>query len=155
MVAAETGNSGLAMTIALLNAGCSVTAVDKVGMTPLHHACYVGALNVVRYLLERVAPANATGANNTTHSSGATAGFGSNLRVTNGSDNFSGSPTIYCSGSPHGPCRVVVPELLDSQVSTLRLHTLLLYHTCTFSPLVSLLQLILFILLVTSYCNLF
>lgn len=115
MVAAETGNSGLAMTVALVNAGCSVTAVDKVGMTPLHHACYVGALNVVRYLLERVAPATATGASNTAHSSGATAGFGSNLRVTNGSDNFSGSPTIYGPGSPHGACRVVVPELLDSQ----------------------------------------
>lgn len=57
MIAAEAGGTaGLGMTCALITAGCNATLTDKVGMTALHHGCYVGALNVVRYLLERVLP---------------------------------------------------------------------------------------------------
>ncbi|TPP63139.1 Ankyrin 23:unc44 [Fasciola gigantica] len=116
MIAAEAGNSGLSMTMALVKAGCSVAAVDKVGMTPLHHACYVGALNVVRYLLEGAAPTNPNSTTSTTHST-APAGFGSSLKVTGSSGNFSGSPTMYGSGltSSHGACRVIIPDLLDAQ----------------------------------------
>ncbi|OON18380.1 ankyrin repeat protein [Opisthorchis viverrini] len=61
MIAAEAGNSGLVMAMALIAAGCNVAATDKVGMTALHHACYVGSLNMVRFLLERVQPT--TGSN--------------------------------------------------------------------------------------------
>ncbi|VDP82714.1 unnamed protein product [Echinostoma caproni] len=117
MIAAEAGNSGLNMTIALVKAGCNVAAVDKVGMTPLHHACYVGALSVVRYLLERVSPVNASGTTSTTHTSTSPNGFGSSLKVTSGSANFSGSPTLYGSGitSTQTTSRVVIPDLLDAQ----------------------------------------
>ncbi|RTG89245.1 prolyl oligopeptidase [Schistosoma bovis] len=56
MIAAEAGSSGLNMAIALVNAGSNLSLTDKVGMTALHHACYVGSLNMVRYLMERVHP---------------------------------------------------------------------------------------------------
>uniref|UniRef100_A0AA85J6L8 ANK_REP_REGION domain-containing protein n=1 Tax=Trichobilharzia regenti TaxID=157069 RepID=A0AA85J6L8_TRIRE len=56
MIAAEAGSSGLNMAIALVNAGSSLSLTDKVGMTALHHACYVGSLIMVRYLMERVQP---------------------------------------------------------------------------------------------------
>ncbi|CAH8556681.1 unnamed protein product [Schistosoma turkestanicum] len=64
MIAAEAGSSGLNMAIALVNAGSNLSLTDKVGMTALHHACYVGSLNMVRYLMERVHPI--TSCNNVT-----------------------------------------------------------------------------------------
>lgn len=92
MIATEAGNSGLNMTVALVNAGCNVAVTDKVGMTALHHACYVGSLNVVRFLLERVLPCNGSHTN-----------FDSMTKLAPVPPNTNGGG------------RVVIPELLDSQ----------------------------------------
>ncbi|CAH8652713.1 unnamed protein product [Dicrocoelium dendriticum] len=95
MIATEAGNSGLNMTVALVNAGCNVAVTDKVGMTALHHACYVGSLNVVRFLLERVLPCTGSSTN-----------FDSMMKVAN---------TSVPPSTNGGGGRVVIPELLDSQ----------------------------------------
>ncbi|EUB56959.1 Tankyrase-1 [Echinococcus granulosus] len=52
MLCAEAGQSGFRMVFALVSAGCDISAVDKIGMTALHYACYVGAVPTVRFLLE-------------------------------------------------------------------------------------------------------
>lgn len=52
MLCAEAGQSGFRMVFALVSAGCDISAVDKIGMTALHYACYVGAAPTVRFLLE-------------------------------------------------------------------------------------------------------
>ncbi|VDD75147.1 unnamed protein product [Mesocestoides corti] len=52
MLCAEAGPSGFRMVFGLVSAGCDVAAVDKMGMTALHYACYVGAVLTVRFLLE-------------------------------------------------------------------------------------------------------
>ncbi|KAA3679749.1 uncharacterized protein DEA37_0014411 [Paragonimus westermani] len=100
MIAAEAGNSGLNMIIALVQAGCNVAATDKVGMTALHHACYVGSLPVAQYLLERV------------QSSGNHSGPASASHLT-------GSPKLVqdrpSRSSSITAGRVVIPELLDAQ----------------------------------------
>ncbi|CAL8109091.1 unnamed protein product [Calicophoron daubneyi] len=145
MLAAEAGNSGLNMTVALVNAGCNVAAVDKVGMTALHHGCYVGSLNVVRYLLERVLPVTSSGggAGSTmaSFSSGVktTASFKTTATTTttttantgspkshgatagNSSNTSSNTDGVTVPSNATGTClgiaggRLVIPELLDSQ----------------------------------------
>lgn len=52
MLCAEAGQSGFRMVFGLVSAGCDISAVDKIGMTALHYACYVGAVPTVRFLLE-------------------------------------------------------------------------------------------------------
>ena len=52
MLCAEAGQSGFRMVFGLVSAGCDISAVDKIGMTALHYACYVGAVQTVRFLLE-------------------------------------------------------------------------------------------------------
>lgn len=52
MLCAEAGQSGFRMVFGLVSAGCDISATDKIGMTTLHYACYVGAVPTVRFLLE-------------------------------------------------------------------------------------------------------
>ncbi|VDO07178.1 unnamed protein product [Rodentolepis nana] len=52
MLCAEAGQRGFRMVYALVSAGCDISATDKIGMTTLHYACYVGAVPTVRFLLE-------------------------------------------------------------------------------------------------------
>ncbi|VDK35855.1 unnamed protein product [Taenia asiatica] len=47
MLCAEAGRSGFRMVFGLVSAGCDISAVDKIGMTALHYACYVGAVPTV------------------------------------------------------------------------------------------------------------
>lgn len=52
MLCAEAGQSGFRMVFGLVSAGCDISVTDKVGMTTLHYACYVGAVPTVKFLLE-------------------------------------------------------------------------------------------------------
>ncbi|KAL3308119.1 hypothetical protein Ciccas_013354 [Cichlidogyrus casuarinus] len=52
MIAAEAGTSGLNMFQSLLDAGAELKILDKMSMTALHYACYVGALSTVRCAFE-------------------------------------------------------------------------------------------------------
>ncbi len=52
MICAEAGQSGFRMVIGLVSAGCDIAVIDKMGMTALHYACYVGAIPTVRFLIE-------------------------------------------------------------------------------------------------------
>ncbi|BHF84417.1 hypothetical protein SprV_0902756800 [Sparganum proliferum] len=52
MISAEAGQNGFRMVVGLVSAGCDISAVDKMGMTALHYACYVGAIATVRFLIE-------------------------------------------------------------------------------------------------------
>ncbi len=52
MICAEAGQAGLRCVTALVRAGCDIGAVDKMGMTALHYACYVGSLTTARFLIE-------------------------------------------------------------------------------------------------------
>ncbi|VDN16034.1 unnamed protein product, partial [Dibothriocephalus latus] len=52
MICAEAGQNGFRMVVGLVSAGCDIAAVDKMGMTALHYACYVGAIATVRFLIE-------------------------------------------------------------------------------------------------------
>ncbi|VDL86022.1 unnamed protein product [Schistocephalus solidus] len=52
MICAEAGQNGFRMVVGLVSAGCDISSVDKMGMTALHYACYVGAIATVRFLIE-------------------------------------------------------------------------------------------------------
>ncbi|KAH8856474.1 Homeobox protein Wariai [Schistosoma japonicum] len=135
---AEAGSSGLNMAIALVNAGSNLALTDKVGMTALHHACYVGSLNMVRYLMERVQPI--LSCNNLSLATSTLNAKTSNL-LNNGSNarlscllstsmiSSSNSPGLLCSNSSNSymntqlsvvstqppPSRLSNPELLNVQ----------------------------------------
>ncbi|TNN07899.1 Ankyrin-2 isoform 1 [Schistosoma japonicum] len=145
MIAAEAGSSGLNMAIALVNAGSNLALTDKVGMTALHHACYVGSLNMVRYLMERVQPI--LSCNNLSLATSTLNAKTSNL-LNNGSNarlscllstsmiSSSNSPGLLCSNSSNSymntqlsvvstqppPSRLSNPELLNVQVCSVYLH---------------------------------
>ncbi|CAH8624982.1 unnamed protein product [Heterobilharzia americana] len=116
MIAAEAGSSGLNMAIALMNAGSNISLTDKVGMTALHHACYVGSFNMVRYLMERVQPIMCC---NLTTTSAMKINTGSNARLSCLSTNSPGliSPTSNNNNTqlPLPPSRLSNPELLNVQ----------------------------------------
>ncbi|CAH8624964.1 unnamed protein product [Heterobilharzia americana] len=123
MIAAEAGSSGLNMAIALMNAGSNISLTDKVGMTALHHACYVGSFNMVRYLMERVQPIMCC---NLTTTSAMKINTGSNARLSCLSTNSPGliSPTSNNNNTqlPLPPSRLSNPELLNVQVDQMDSH---------------------------------